>query len=156
VTTVHFTSFKELEKEAVGPAFSIAVFQPKGFDLPKAYWADIRDPRTRTWIRPREFERYWDPLAAYRDALWGHYLARKDAIRDFFSIAEEHPFLTLVCWCPYERAAQRQLREFGTFVCHSEVVRGFLAFELGLETTVDDDRLAEMKELFDGSMRFSR
>ncbi len=47
--------------------------------------------------------------------------------------------VALCCWCPYNRAAQRQLADYGSFVCHSWPVETFLK-ELGIEVKRDKDR----------------
>jgi len=47
--------------------------------------------------------------------------------------------VALCCWCPYDKAAKRQLADYGSFICHSWPVESFLK-ELGVEVVRDADR----------------
>lgn len=115
---IYITSFFKVKElpEGVVP-FSAAVYQPKGYSLPKAEWCDIRDERGQ-WIRPRNFLSAYNPAQAYWDAMMEHYWARRVDIGNW--LEEHHECdVALCCWCPYDRAAKRQLAEFGTFICHT-------------------------------------
>lgn len=129
------TSFLK-SNEFSGSKYSAAVYQPKGYTYPKAAWADIRKD-DGTWIRPREFVSWNRPLNGYFASLFSLYLSRRDEIEEW---VERHGSnLALLCWCPYEKAAQRQLREYGSYVCHLGVVEAILK-EIGEQVRVDKDR----------------
>lgn len=135
---VYLTSFFKSHglPDGVVP-YSAAVYQPKGYGYPKVPWTDIR-PDGGQWIRPREFLSEANPLDGYRKALLDLYGGRKDeacAWRD--SLAHD---VALCCWCPYDRAAQRQLGDFGSFVCHTAVLGEFIYNELGVAVWEDADR----------------
>jgi hypothetical protein len=119
--------------------WSAAVYQPKGFSYPKAEWADIRD-ETGDWIRPRRFVDEPSPRLAYRQALLDHYEARRDEAMAWLADKND---VALLCWCPYERAAVRQMKDWGSFICHTSVLGEFAAT---LDNTqpvwFDSDRLA--------------
>ena len=157
--TIYLTSFKRFHaaEERGGlldfqgqrmPGYSIAVYQPKNYPrLPKLDIFDIRN-EAGEWTRPRNFIRYDDTpahnealLRRYHDALVGMYQQRFE--RGGFEVEDLEKALgddvALCCWCPYDRAAQRQLKDYGSFVCHSTVVRTFL-LELGTEVILDADR----------------
>lgn len=120
------------------PACSVAVYQPEGYALPKVEWADIR--RGKVWTRPRDFIAEPDPLAAYHQSLLDLYRTREDQIRQWIEANGRFwTTMALCCWCPYDRAAQRQLGEHGSFVCHSAVV-GEILEELGVRVWYDSDR----------------
>jgi hypothetical protein len=126
MSEIYLTSFlrsKNLPEEVV--PWSGAVYQPKGFSFPKADWADIRDG-TGDWIRPRRFADFPTPRLAYRAALLDHYGARKTEAVEWLNANSQHK-LALVCWCPYERAAIRQLKDWGSFICHLSVAGEFLS-----------------------------
>jgi hypothetical protein len=136
---VYITSFfkshlvpKEVEK------FSAAVYPPKGYEwMPKAMWTDIRD-KQGNWTRPRNFEKAENPLMAYRNALWELYSEReREAVR---WLSEREGAIALCCWCPADRPAQRQLKEWGSFVCHTAVLGEFIT-ALGHRVWYDSDRL---------------
>lgn len=130
------------------PAFSVAVYQPKQFPaLPKLDLFDIRE--NGKWIRPRDFmgeghdatqpdsfllEQYRLKLVALYAERWAAYLHEH---RKFpFDINAD---LTFCCWCPYDRAAQRQLKDYGSFVCHTWPIESFLT-TMGIAVVRDKDR----------------
>jgi hypothetical protein len=155
--TIYLTSFKaywEGEDDVCTytykmPAFSIAVYQPKWYwNLEPLRLFDIRD-RGR-WIRPRDFiteEASTAPdhelLLRYHLKLYSMYTERWDRQPEY----EQKAFLRRVqsqdeawcCWCPYDKAAKRQLDTYGSFVCHSWVVETFLK-TLGVDVQRDEDR----------------
>lgn len=115
---------------------SVAVYQPKGYSYPKVEWADIR--RDGRWTRPRDFLSSEQPLVAYHDALYALYMERKDEAEWW---RDAIPWdVALCCWCPYDQAAQRQLKDFGSFVCHTAVLSEFIYRELHVQVWEDGDR----------------
>lgn len=118
--------------------WSGAVYQPNGFDYPKAEWADIRK-NDGTWIRPREFLQEASPLDAYRRTLLNHYASRGEKIREWLNNLAWSE-VALCCWCPYDRAAQRQLNEFGSFVCHLTVIGEYLSSHMMVPVWYDAER----------------
>lgn len=130
--------FKRDEEYPENVAFSAAVYQPKGFKFEKVAWTDIRDERGR-WTRPREFLDYLDPVVAYRDALWTVYLQRDAAIQAWlYDWNKEDP--VLCCWCPYDSAAKRQIKEWGSYICHTAVIGKFLQHRYQIDVEYDKDR----------------
>ena len=120
--------------------WSAAVYQPKGYHYPKAEWADIRDENGK-WTRPRDFIGEEDPLLAYRQALLNLYASRTNVVAQW--LAQVSTFwgeFALCCWCPYDRAAQRQLQEHGSFVCHTAVIGEHLEQHHGVQVFYDNDR----------------
>lgn len=134
---VYFTSFfkaKDLP-EGVIP-YSAAVYQPKGFNFEKVAWTDIR--KDGKWTRPREFLDCPNPLHGYREAMLDLYESRYEEALEWANSLREP--VALCCWCPYDRAAQRQLKDFGSFVCHTAVLSEFCSERLGLPVWEDSDR----------------
>ena len=142
---VYFTSFFKSKylPDGVEP-LSAAVYQPKGFSFPKVAWTDIRE-QGGAWIRPREFvgvslknPEGIDPALVYRDYLLKHYYSRLEAAERWADSLTHD--VALCCWCPRDRAAQRQLKEFGSYICHTAVLSEFCHNELGLTVWEDGDR----------------
>lgn len=131
--------FRTRELPADLEVYSAAVYQPDGYSFPKAEWADIR--KDGRWIRPANFIKAPNPPMAYHDALMELYASRHDMIKDW---CDAHPKAVLCCWCPRDRAAQRQLREFGSFICHTSVMGEYLAEVLHLPVWYDADRRTMM------------
>lgn len=141
------TSFKESWKvsslrgiDALPKPYSAAVYQPHGFSYPKLGIWDIRDEQGR-WTRPRDFVKFADPLRAYKDALMGIYVSRAEQIEEWV-FGLDHPAV-LCCWCPYDRAAQRQIKEHGSFVCHTSVIYEVLK-SYDQQVWLDKDRQERM------------
>jgi hypothetical protein len=122
---------------------SVAVYQPKGFVYPKLDFFDIRDEAGK-WTRPRDFlgenhdaSKPDALLLRYRAALIDIYTARLPAILQWRSSLKGD--VALCCWCPYDEAAQRQLKDYGSFVCHTSVI-GFMLDDGQIEIKYDVDR----------------
>jgi hypothetical protein len=139
------TSFKKsLTLPADYSKFSIAVYQPKGFNYPKLPWFDIRE--NGRWIRPREFLSETEPLVGYREKLLEHFYKDAPEIKSWYW-NQTGGDMAFCCWCPYEKAAQRQIRQFGSFVCHTGVVYGALQY-MGIPVELDEDRKERMNKLW--------
>jgi hypothetical protein len=81
------------------------------------------------------------PLEGYRDALWKLYNGRIDETDAWLYAVEASGYdVSLCCWCPYDRAAQRQLGEHGSFVCHTAVMGKFLEEVMKVSIKYDTDR----------------
>lgn len=132
--TVLITSFRR-SKTLDFATYSVAVYQPKGFNYPELTMLKILDGGR--WIMPHNFIRFDEPLHAYHQALRNLYHEREQHIRAW--LAEDSLAVAICCWCPYEKAAQRQLKEWGTFVCHTSVV-GEILQEYGAQVFYDADR----------------
>lgn len=137
---IYITSFRQsiVLPERV-ERWSAAVYQPKGFNYPKAAVWDIRPTEfgETQWVRPREFVGHDEPLMAYRETLLNLYAARDHAIKQWLNRLQGAA--ALCCWCPYDKAAQRQLLQWGSFVCHTAVVGEHLTNQ-GVEVWYDGDR----------------
>lgn len=135
---VYLVSFRRSHDLPQGVlACSAAVYPPRGYEhYPKVDWVDIR--RQGRWIRPRDFIHEQNPLDAYRLALLSLYHSRLEDAKHWASRLTTD--VALCCWCPYDQAAQRQLEQFGSFVCHTAVVGEFIDAHLGLQVWEDADR----------------
>lgn len=137
---VYITSFFKIKElpEGVEP-LSAAVYQPRGYTLPKVAWTDIR--RGGKWTRPREFLYAADPAVAYWDAMIELYKSRlNDAIDWRIEVEMNGWDVALCCWCPYDRSAKRQIEEFGSFICHTGPLAAFIEEYLDFEIVLDKDR----------------
>lgn len=135
------TSFRKAVEldETVWDIWSSAVYQPHWLpQRPKAKWMDIRPDFKGTWIRPREFIEMDYPLDGYFDTLATLYDSRQPMINEWLASLPDKD-IAICCWCPYDKAAQRQLEEHGTFVCHTAAVGSKLE-SMGLWVDYDNDR----------------
>ncbi len=137
---VQITSFRR-SHGLPGPVLSVAMYQPQGYAYPRLDWALIGNPDGSAWIRPRNFLDHPDPLKAYHDALLAQYESRIFVAKPWFDyIEQDYHTVTFCCWCPHDRAAQRQMEEHGSFVCHTEVLAEFIENRLQHRVWVDRDR----------------
>lgn len=137
---IYLSSFKDSINLPEGvELWSAAVYQPKGYELPKAEWTDIRD-KSGMWIRPREFISTDNPPGAYREALYQLYNSRMITALQWYNKVRDRD-VALLCWCPYDKAAQRQLEEFGSFICHTAVLGEWLNSTTGAVVWYDSARL---------------
>ena len=138
LTSFKVNADKGLDQHPDNMAWSSAVYQPHWLpQLPKAEWMDIR-PDGKNWIRPREFIDQDRPLDEYFQALAELYASRQAEVEEWIEgLTTYHNIIC--CWCPYDRAAKRQIERWGTFVCHTAAVGDFLQ-GLGYEVLADEDR----------------
>lgn len=137
---IYITSFRRsLDLPDDFQRYSVAVYQPKGFEFPKVEWADIRDADGE-WIRPRRFITEKNPRLAYRTALLAHYELRQLEASAWITEQGDRP-TALCCWCPYERAAIRQIKDWGSYICHTSVLGEFIHSTFGIPVWYDADRL---------------
>lgn len=107
--------------------------------MPKAVWTDIRD-HAGNWTRPRNFEGFANPLQSYRTALLNLYGERVIEAQRWLDALEGHD-AALCCWCPSDKAAQRQLKDYGSFICHTGVLGEFISTTFNIPVWYDADRL---------------
>lgn len=138
IRNVYLTSFRQSHSLPAGVVpYSAAVYQPRGYSYPKVAWTDIRR-ESGEWIRPRQFLHAERPLEAYRDALLKLYESRLLQAQTWAEQTEHD--VALCCWCPHDRAAKRQLEEWGSFVCHTAVLSEFIYKRLLIAVWEDGER----------------
>jgi len=152
VAAVRLTSFRmhhEGNQDRRGA--SIAVYQPKWYpQLPVIEGFDIR--HNGQWTRPRDFmpedhdATVPDPglLEMYHDTLLGMYARRYEQIGAW--LGTHYGEWDFCCWCPYDKAAKRQLHDYGSFVCHSWAVESYLHV-YGIPVERDGDRQQMVRRL---------
>src|SRR3990170_1746497 len=135
---IYLTSFYQYHRSTHRdrvPGYSIARWQPKWYQpLPALR---LFHPGQ---IRPRDFG---GDLQAYHETLLVIFRQRYTSHDQRKWPWKQNGDIALCCWCPYAKAATRQIKEFGTFVCHSWPAETFLK-ELGLEVIRDGDRKGMM------------
>lgn len=121
-------------KEFFHEAWSAAMYQPHWYPgkLRQLGIFLIQEQPGWDWIRPRMFAHYKEPLVEYGHELYQLYKLRKDRIERWVDHVQGKS-VALCCWCPYDKAAQRQLKEHGSFVCHLGVVAWFLTNEFKVD-----------------------
>ena len=140
IENVHITSFQRSFGLRM-PLLSVAMYQPQGYNFPRLDWALIGNPDGSDWIRPRNFIGNHNPLQDYREALWARYDSRLAVATSWAEyIAADYYSVAFCCWCPHDRAAQRQMGEHGSFVCHTDVLGEWMESRLGIRVWYDSER----------------
>ena len=98
--------------------FSVARFQPKGFNYPELPFLAAKGPDGEKLLL-RDFV---DPLDGYKKALFAGYTARKRSVKTWLQNLDPDENIVLACWCPYSSSSRRQLARFGTFACHTGLI----------------------------------
>ena len=91
---------------------------------------------------PRNFLDTADPAKAYWNAMLAHYDTRLDAASEWAADAPDR--VALHCWCPFDRAAKRQMEQFGSFICHTGPLGEWIVTRLGVAVGYDEARSAHM------------
>ncbi len=141
IENIHITSFQRSHGLRM-PVLSVAMYTPKGYEhIARLDWALIGKPDGTDWIRPRQFIGADDPLPQYRAALWRRYDERIHVARSWGDyIGDDYNAVAFCCWCPHDRAAQRQMGEHGSFVCHTDVLGEWIEARLGARVWFDSER----------------
>lgn len=138
MTTVILTSFKKLKHYGHAEPYSIAVFQPKGFNLPSLPFLFPVDERGCRIM----LEHYTQPGIEYPAALRQAYRARWTIIQKWMrSLLERTKDLALCCWCPYTQIAKQEIKIDNCFYCHSGLIAKMLVKHCPqVSVLLDDDR----------------
>ncbi len=134
------TSFTRSHGMPHVPKFSCAMYAPQGYDYPRISWTLIGREDGSDWIRPRNFIGLADPLTAYKAALWARYDEREKVARIWCDMMAGNAAIAFCCWCPHDRAAQRQMGEHGSYICHTDVLGQWIEERLGVRVWYDDER----------------
>lgn len=133
---VVLTSFK-MSKKFSGEKFSISRFQPKGFSFPELKFLAAIDKEGRRMA----LRNYIDPVAGYAQALRDAFKCRWGAIKKWLDSLTPDVDIVLCCWCPYSDATAEQMKEFGTFACHSGLIGLMIAkHRPDIQIVLDRDR----------------
>lgn len=138
---VLLTSYREaaaFDGDARIGVYSAANWQPRGLTYPNADWAI---PRTSDGKRIY-ISTYGGP-SNYWPAMVDFFEAQSHTIAEWLNDLDTEYFV-LACWCPYTRKAGEQLRDHGSFVCHTGPLGEVLSTFPGLEVVLDTDRLERM------------
>ena len=114
---VILTSFKR-SKEYYGDFYSVARFQPSGFAYPVLDFLAATDKDGEKLL----LSQFDNPIEGYEQALMGGYGARWGVIQKWLDELDEDRTVVLCCWCPYSNSTKNEIREFGTFCCHTGII----------------------------------
>lgn len=127
---ITFTSFERSNRHK-GQKFSIACYQPKGFNYEELtclapFTEDFKSMRSREFLTRDtnlcDFERYERFFDKFSKMIYEAYLARWSEIYYWLKSLEPGRDMVLCCWCPESKAAQEQIEKVGVFVCHCGLV----------------------------------
>jgi hypothetical protein len=136
------TSFRKA-KNYNGQKFSIARFQPAGFAFPELTFLAATDKNGEKLLL-RDFA---NPIEGYERALAEGYAARWDKIQAWLDSLQPDKSIVLCCWCPYSQSTKDQIRDFGTFCCHSGIIGQLVnKYRPDISVVLDSDRKYKLVE----------
>ena len=113
--------------------FSVARFQPEGFDYPALEFLSAVDKNGDKLL-------LGDPLE-FEDRLKEGFKARWNEIDEWLKSLSNDRHIALACWCPYSKQSQKQLKEHGSFYCHTGLIGKLIKqHRPEIEIILDDDR----------------
>lgn len=142
---VVFTSF-QMSHKYHGDKFSIAMFQPSGFNFPELLFfapvsEGLTDIRTKDYLKSLNPHDFYDGLEVFENELTRAFGSRMDEIIHFSSSLTNCKNVVLCCWCPYSKSTTAQVKELGVFACHSGLVSKIITrVRPDLEILLDRDR----------------
>lgn len=131
-----FTSFKNSHLYA-GEKFSVARYQPKRFYYTELSFLAAEDENGHR-IKLRNTE---DSIAQYKKAFRRGCKVRWTEIDEWLKSLDEASDYVLCCWCPYSQSSDKQLKETGSFACHTGLVAQLIKkHRPDIKILLDDDR----------------
>ncbi len=127
------TSFEKSKRLNGWERFSVARYQPEGFDYTVLEFlsATGKDGDKLLLEEPEEFE---SRLTEGFRARWGDIYAWLKSLTSDSRIA-------LACWCPYSRHSRKHLKERGSFYCHTGIIGKLInKHRPDIGIILDDDR----------------
>ena len=116
-----FKRSKEIMKQLNinrGNIYSVARWQPKGYNYKELPFLSATD-KNGSKLLLRNFE---NPVEDYANALREGYKARWEEIKRWLDSLDNDKDIILTCWCPYSTQTQKQIKEYGTFCCHTGLI----------------------------------
>lgn len=142
---VVFTSFQKAHRYP-GEKFSIAMFQPAGFNFPElTFFMPVSDElesiRTKSYLKSLNPHDFYEDLEMFGTEITRAFGSRIDEIIHFSSTLSASKDIALCCWCPYSKSTKEQVKALGVFACHSGLASKFLAtLRPDIEMRLDFDR----------------
>jgi hypothetical protein len=136
------TSFRKA-KHYQGQKFSIARFQPAGFAYPELDFLAATDEHGDKLL----LSQFNNPLPDYEQALAKGYKQRWAKIKAWLESLTEKETIVLCCWCPYSQSTKNQIRDFGSFCCHSGIIGQMVnKYRPDISILMDEDRKYKLVE----------
>jgi hypothetical protein len=118
--------------------YSVSRWQPSGFsynilDFLGAYYKNgnglLLQNRT-------------NPLQSYQHDLFKYYVSRwEEIVLWLTTIQNSDKLIVLNCWCPYSKATKNQIKNFGSFACHTGLIGKIInSYFPDIELYLDKDR----------------
>lgn len=120
--TIFFSPFKRSHIYS-GTKYSVAVFQPTGFQLPQLpFLAPMAADKTRIQILDNSPE----AIINFKQALLAAYKSRWQIINNWLKTLNNQNDIVLCCWCPYSSIAINQIKQHNFFLCHMGIIAQLL------------------------------
>lgn len=134
---VILTSFKQSVKYP-GEKYSIARIQPKGFNYKELKFLAAIDEKGKK-LQMENIQD--DTLNVYKEALRRGLKKRWHLVNAWLNSLSHDKDIVLCCWCPYSESSSKQMKEYGTFACHSGLIGQMIRKNRpDIQVVLDEDR----------------
>ena len=134
------TSFKEskriLDILPESEIYSVSRYQPSKYHYETLEFLGAYD-KDKQKLSLRELG-----IDGYKRKLYAYYVSRWDEIYQWMFYLHNDKHVILCCWCPYSTSTKNQVKEYGTFVCHTGLIGKMVEwFRKGdIDILMDNDR----------------
>jgi hypothetical protein len=138
---ITLTSFKK-SKEYPGEKFSIARFQPQGFQYRPLSFLGAEGPKGEH-LRLSNFEDPTDFVKEYKAGIQARWIV----VQQWLKTLEESKDIVLCCWCPYSAHSLEQFKRDNIVYCHSGLIGKLINHHCpDITVLLDSDRFYHLYE----------
>ncbi len=145
-----FSSFKKSAEYPGVEKFSVARFQPEGYNFPALCFLAALDAEKQPikMKSPRGAKNFpIEELGLFEANLRKGYASRWNWIKKWMDGLDNDKTIVLCCFCPYSNTGQHQLKKYGKFACHTGLIARMIAkHRPDIDLMFDEDRLYNMVE----------
>jgi len=80
-------------------------------------------------------------ISEYKHKLFEYYISRRQEVNEWLLSLDNDKHIMLCCWCPDSTATKKQIKKYGSFVCHTGLIGKLInKFRPDIEILLDNDR----------------
>ncbi len=115
--------------------YSVSRFQPAGYNYNTLEFLGAFN------INGNKLTLKGSSIAQYKYSLFEYYVSNMNIIQLWLKTLDIDTDIMLCCWCPYSNNTKNQIKEFGTFVCHTGLIGKLInKYRPDIEILLDNDR----------------
>jgi len=138
--SVILSSFKKSKKilnlfDNIKP-YSVSRFNPSGYPYERLEFLSAYDVNgNRLRLKGSSPEQYRHE--------WLKYIVKnKEIVFNWLDNLDNNVHILLCCWCPYSQSIKKQIKNYGSFVCHTGLIGNLInKYRPDIELILDKDRV---------------